>query len=131
MISSMLGEISLVVPTINKPSTRQVETILVCTGVYQKQNDLLYHLRNLFKENEKGDKSDANSTVGDSSSSINKKNDQSNSNLLDIDRNELRLALSRKNSFICYFENKLNIPDATVDNLKDAVDYILKFKEDL
>ena len=44
----------------------------------------------------------------------------------EIDKNELRNALSRKNSFISYFDDKDNIPDLTVDNLKDAVDYIIR-----
>ena len=38
---------------------------------------------------------------------------------------ELREALSRRNSFINYFENKLNMPDHTVANVLEAVTYIL------
>ncbi len=43
-----------------------------------------------------------------------------------IDSKEL---LSRQNSFINYFDNKLNVPDLIVDNLSDAVEHILQFKE--
>lgn len=40
--------------------------------------------------------------------------------------NELQEALSRRNSFINYFDNKLNVPDVTVPNLLDAVNYIIQ-----
>jgi hypothetical protein len=39
---------------------------------------------------------------------------------------ELKNALSRKNSFISYFDDRQNVPDVTVANLKEAVDYIVK-----
>lgn len=39
---------------------------------------------------------------------------------------ELKNAMSRKNSFISYFDDKLNVPDVTVNTFKDAVDYIVK-----
>lgn len=39
---------------------------------------------------------------------------------------ELQEALSRRNSFINYFDNKLNMPDVTVPNLLDAVNYIIQ-----
>ena len=43
-----------------------------------------------------------------------------------IDSNEL---LSRQNSFINYFESQHNVPDLIVDNLSDAVEHIIQFKE--
>lgn len=116
-------------------NSRQVEAILVCTGVYNPQNDMLVHLRGLFNdtgfsetsstdENNNSTKSTSISRT-DSSSRL-ARTESSASLSIEMDRRELRNALSRKNSFISYFDNKQNIPDLTVNNLKDAVDYIIK-----
>ena len=43
-----------------------------------------------------------------------------------LEKRDLQRALSRKNSFISYFDNKLNIPDLTFDNLLVAVEYIVR-----
>jgi hypothetical protein len=93
-------------------TTNKVESILVCTGVYNPQNDLFYHLSHLF------DESTLNQAQGD-------ENESESENLEKI---ELKKALSRKNSFISYFENKYNLPDLTVDNLYDAVQHIITDK---
>ena len=45
-----------------------------------------------------------------------------------LDKKELHTALSRKNSFISYFDNKYNSPDLTVKTLMDAVDHIIRQK---
>jgi hypothetical protein len=47
------------------------------------------------------------------------------SNVIGIEKTELKKAISRHNSFISYFENKQNVPDVTLNNLQDAVNYIL------
>ena len=52
----------------------------------------------------------------------------SNGNIVDLEKDELKKALSRKNSFISYFNNRYNIPDLTVDNLLDAVEHIITDK---
>lgn len=44
----------------------------------------------------------------------------------DLDGFELSLAMSRRNSFISYFDDQYNVPDHTFDNLKVAVDYIVE-----
>ncbi len=46
-----------------------------------------------------------------------KSRSSSSLNLVDKDKIELKSAMSRKNSFISYFDNKLNVPDLTVGNL--------------
>lgn len=113
-------------------SSGQVESILVCTGVYNPANDLLVHLRSLFndtlidsnnnqtEEGSKGESSDSNNNT------LVKVESTANLLVTDYDKRELRDALSRKNSFISYFDHPLNNPDLTVDNLKDAVEYIVK-----
>ena len=55
-----------------------------------------------------------------------KSRSNSTTNLIDKQKNELKSAMSRKNSFISYFDNKLNVPDLTVGNLLDAVNHIIK-----
>ena len=47
-------------------------------------------------------------------------------NLIGLEKSELKMAISRHNSFISYFQHKLNIPDFTVNNLLDAVKYIVE-----
>lgn len=119
-------------------STKPVESILVCTGVYNPQNDMLYHLKNIFDKSlnfgQTNETNNNNESVGSETcdgltlvvpdNKLVKK--ESCGNFLDIETLELRNALSRKNSFISYFDNKLNIPDITVDNLMDAVYYIVE-----
>ena len=113
-------------------ANKNVEAILVCTGVYQKQCDLLFHLNSLFNTKIKSpglskDSSQAEiitSNQGNCNIVVTKCDDDDND--LKIETTELRTLLSRRNSFITYFDNKLNIPDLTFDNLKDAVDYIVK-----
>ena len=64
-------------------------------------------------------------SMSSSTSSVLQRAD-SNASQLDLEKLELRKALSRKNSFISYFENKLNKPDMVFDNLKEAVEHIIK-----
>lgn len=120
---------SLAVPEffVNEPkNTEHVESILVSTGVYNPTNDLMVHLRSLF--NSSIDRNNNNECIGEN------KNKNSNipiirtesNNHVNLDKHELRDALSRKNSFISYFDDEENIPDLTVDNLKDAVDHIIR-----
>ena len=90
-------------------ATNKVESILVCTGVYNPQNDLFYHLSHLFDE-----------------STLN--SDESNESDVSLEKTELKKAMSRKNSFISYFDNKYNLPDLTVENLYDAVQHIITDK---
>ncbi|RNA32034.1 cat eye syndrome critical region 5 [Brachionus plicatilis] len=116
---------------LNQNLFKPVESILVCTGVYNPQSDMLYHLRNLF------DKSIRRSSINPDClpnefegitltvpQQITQK--ESSSNFLDVEALQLKEALSRKNSFISYFDNQCNIPDVTVDNLMDAVNYIIE-----
>lgn len=121
----------------NKP----VEGILVCTGVYNPQNDYLFQLRSLFEQSVhmEGDTNLTESNRDDEDNkscsslsvfmpSMSTHKSSSSTSVLLRDPNaaaELREALSRRNSFINYFENKLNMPDLTVPNLLDAVNYIL------
>jgi hypothetical protein len=103
---------------------KPVESILVCTGVYNPQNDYLFQLRNLFDQsmNLKLHEDETNGGLTltvPSSSAVKKELPKTNSAA------ELKQALSRRNSFINYFDNKLNIPDLTVPNLLDAVNYIM------
>ena len=119
---------SLSLNTVEKTS---VESILVSTGVYNPQNDLLYHLTHLFdeaiasKEPEPVEESDENPLFLRVSTLNSKSKNSSTTNLVDIEKNELRSALSRKNSFISYFDNRLNVPDITVGNFLDAVQLII------
>lgn len=115
---------------LSQSNLKAVESILVCTGVYNPQNDMLYHLKTIFDRNlslapehDEPNESDG-LTLVVPDRKISKK--ESSANFLDIEALELRDALSRKNSFISYFDNKLNIPDVTVDNLLDAVNYIVQ-----
>lgn len=123
---------SLVVPDFfggDPQRNKYVESILVSTGVYNPNNDLMVHLKNLFQTNVE---------ININQNEDNYHNDHTNNTLsvpiiktdsnnhFDMDKNELRNALSRKNSFISYFDDKDNIPDLTVDNLKDAVDHIIR-----
>jgi hypothetical protein len=115
-------------------ANKNVEAILVCTGVYQKQCDLLFHLNSLFNAKIKSPSISKEPSLNE----IVKQNEYNEENCniivnkcdddddLKIESNELRTLLSRRNSFISYFDNKLNIPDLTFENLKDSVDYIVK-----
>lgn len=122
----------------NQNAFKPVESILVCTGVYNPQNDYLFQLRSLFdqsislKHNDESLEKDLNNNndsltlvVPDKETSF-KKNVSSPNLLFTPSSAELREALARKNSFISYFDNKLNLPDLTVDNLLDAVNYIVE-----
>jgi hypothetical protein len=115
-----------------------IESILVSTGVYNPKNDLLYHLTHLFDEalakNNKSEEEQEEEESDESSFSSNtlflkvssiKSRSSSSLNLVDKDKIELKSAMSRKNSFISYFDNKLNVPDLTVGNLLDAVNHII------
>jgi HAD superfamily hydrolase (TIGR01456 family) len=113
----------------NSPSP--VESILVCTGVYNPQNDILFHLQNLFQHTSL---SDMNNNANDSyeSNRISRENslrslrNESNTSKSELEVRDLQMALSRKNSFISYFDNKLNIPDLTFDNALLAIEHIVK-----
>lgn len=118
---------------------QRVESILVCTGVYNPEADLLIYLRSLFNATHLG-RTDENETETekDSDSGVDTNNNSavaslnpfakraSNASLNIEELKELKGALSRKNSFISYFDDKQNIPDVTVNNLKDACEYIVK-----
>ena len=129
----------------NLSSTESVESILVCTGVYNPLNDLNYHLDNLFN-----DPNNNNNTLVDANNNNDEAEDlnvpvkcfymnPSNSNstnvlrknesivsLCEYEKNQLKKAMSRRNSFIDYFGNCYNNPDTTVDNLMSAVEHIIK-----
>lgn len=112
----------------------KVESILVCTGVYSKQSCLDFHLEALLLND-----TDCNNNVNEEAENKNRVafyqnsnnsstaslNTSANSGSVVIDKHELKRALSRKNSFIQYFEDRYNQPDLCVDNLLDAVNYIV------
>jgi hypothetical protein len=52
-------------------------------------------------------------------------NNNNHASSINFDRIELEAAMSCRNSFINYFENKYNIPDIKVSNILDAVNYIV------
>jgi hypothetical protein len=119
------------------PTESPVESILVCTGVYNPQNDLLFHLQNLFKTQTIFDLNNNIMTNSDQMSDSNYPSRQSsirsqrslrdeNQGETNMEQKDLHHALSRKNSFISYFDNALNIPDLTFDNLLVAVEYIVR-----
>lgn len=121
------------------PSHSPVESILVCTGVYNPQNDLLFHLQNLFQTQTMFDLNNNMITSGDFTNDSNLPSRQSSirsqrsirdesqlSQAENMEKKDLQRALSRKNSFISYFDNSLNIPDLTFDNLLVAVEYIVR-----
>lgn len=152
--------------SMKEKSQQPVESILVCTGVYNPQNDLLFHVRKLFgnKSSTKKSSSHRSHQVVDDHESMTTRNDdervitrgdsidssRSSSSMGNSDNsasdedederlierpreqseqfneNELAQALSNKNSFISYFEDKLNIPDHTFENLRHSVEYIIK-----
>ncbi len=95
---------------------KPVESILVCTGVYSPQNDVVYNTR----KQQEGKKENLADVYAD----------KEGSDEIAVDKHRIKAAQKnhglRKNSFINYFEDSLNIPDLTVNNLNDAVDYILK-----
>lgn len=110
----------------------KVESILVCTGVYSKQSCLEFHLEALLLNdadfnnniNEDGENRVAFYQNSNNSSTASLYTN-TNCNSVVIDKHELKKALSRKNSFIQYFEDRYNQPDLCVDNLLDAVNYIV------
>lgn len=110
---------------------KPAEGILVCSGVYNPHNDYLFHLRNLFSQSvrladEDAANDDDNENLTDVSIVVPSARKSSSTTSMSLkEQVELREALSRRNSFINYFDNKLNIPDVTVPNLLDAVNYIL------
>jgi hypothetical protein len=125
-------------------STTYVESILVCTGVYNPESDLIYHLNNIFNDNnnnvEVPDENNNNdcenlnekkcfyiNSSNSSSTHLLRKN-ESMCSLNEIEKNELKNAMSRRNSFIDYFGNPYNTPDLTVDNFLDAVNHIIRHK---
>lgn len=93
-----------------------VESILVCTGVYNPQNDLRFHVRKLLKDDE---------VAFSKSAAGGRLIELPQEEAEELNENELRRAMSH-NSFISYFDDKMNIPDHTFDNLRHSVDYILK-----
>lgn len=129
-----------------------VESILVCTGVYNPQNDFLFHIRKLLHPDSptnadsllrSDNKTMSNSTMilnatamdvssgGESSDAkVGQMRKNKSFNCLmqreELNPVELSTALSRTNSFISYFDDRLNVPDHTFDNLKYSVNYILK-----
>ena len=133
-------------------STDKVESILVCTGVYSPESDINYHLNNLFidvNNNNSMDLDENGNSTSCENLNVNKKSFYLNSNNSSTssmarrrmsregsvgsfasasEKSQIREALSRKNSFIQYFEGKYNTPDLCVDTLMDAVDYIIKDK---
>jgi hypothetical protein len=118
----------------NDPSTELVESILVCTGVYNQQSDMMYHLRTLFLDEENARrKYDSNNNPMSENNSQNEllqvPSREAHRRASDAEKSELKEALLRRNSFISYFDNKCNIPDITVDNLKEAVKHILNKKQ--
>lgn len=103
----------------NRVSIQPVESILVCTGVYNPQNDLLFHVRKLFAhQNQSVDQR----TVPEDDALVVRPLDENEQ----LNENELSEAFSNKNSFISYFDDKDNMPDHTFENLRHSVDYILK-----
>ncbi len=133
-------------------STDKVESILVCTGVYSPESDINYHLDNLFIDinnnpsmelDENGNSISCENLNTNSKSFYLNSNNSSTSSMARkrisressvasfasaLEKNQIREALSRKNSFIQYFEDKYNTPDLCVDTLMDAVDYIIRDK---
>ena len=117
---------SLAVPdplTIEIKKTIFVESILVSTGVYNPNNDLMVHLRKLFQTSKV--ENDAPVNKSEKCLSTVPVINIDTSFQTEIDKTELKRALSRKNSFISYFDDAENIPDLTVDTLKDAVSHII------
>lgn len=82
-----------------------VESILVCTGVYNPQNDLAFNMKKWQEEK--------------------KENVEELPVSCELEIKKQRSHF-RKSSFVNYFEDSMNIPDITVNNFNDAVDYILK-----
>ncbi len=114
----------------------RVESILVCTGVYNPENDLLVYLRSLFSATSLQDSESSSESSSPEKELIDANNNAASAisrhsrhassvSLRRDDLHELKSAMSRKNSFISYFDDKLNVPDVTVNTLKDAVDYII------
>lgn len=116
----------------NHKEKQPVESILVCTGVYNPQNDLLFHVRKLFEQKnaERGAQQVSSDNENDRFMADENDDDrlieQPREEKEELDENELSQALSNQNSFISYFDDKLNIPDHTFDNLRHSVDFILR-----
>lgn len=114
-----------------------VESILVCTGVYNPQNDLLYHVRRLFSHSQlpksRNQSTRSEMLLDSDERMVSNESDEDDCLVAkpeeepeQLNENELNQALSTKNSFISYFEDKFNLPDHTFDNIRHSVDYILK-----
>ena len=100
----------------------------MCTGVYNPKNDLLYHLDHLFDDTSKLHESFSDMSLKTKTKfvlSTNNSRRKSVPNLIGLDKKELKMAMSRHNSFISYFDNKLNLPDITVGNLYNAIRHII------
>lgn len=125
----------------NRLSQQPVESILVCTGVYNPQNDLLFHVRKLFSH--KSPKPVELKSTPESREVATSCSEDSHANgrvlaqdegLIEqpiepseeLDESDLSQAFSNKNSFISYFDDEFNLPDHTFDNLRHSVDFILK-----
>jgi hypothetical protein len=138
-------------------ANQAVESILVCTGVYNPQNDLIFNVRKLFNAshlsspplqplnttqqdladtnnnfmNDKlsfnaGNADDAENNSDENERAIRRHKSYNSFENDDINQIELSHALQRKNSFISYFDDQLNLPDHIFDNLKHSVEYIIK-----
>ena len=83
--------------SIRNSKQSQVESILVTTGVYNPHNDMQVHLKKMLEKCQN-----------------------------ECDRAEISEKVLQDNSFVNYFQNKQNIADLTVNNISDAVDYIVK-----
>ncbi len=107
----------------------KVESILVCTGVYSRQSCLDFQLESLFLDDYDNNNNNLNDSMDGRVSFYQGSNRSSSTSLYNnvgtIDKHELKKALSRKNSFIQYFEDKYNQPDLCLENLLDAVNYIV------
>jgi hypothetical protein len=107
----------------------KVESILVCTGVYSRQSCLDFQLESLFLDDYDNNNNNLNDSMDGRVSFYQGSNRSSSASLYNnvgtIDKHELKKALSRKNSFIQYFEDKYNQPDLCLENLLDAVNYIV------
>ncbi len=131
-------------------STDKVESILVCTGVYNPESDINYHLNNLFIDTNNNNTMEVDENgnnayyenLNNKSFYLNSNNSSTSSMVRNgisregslgsfanaLEKSQIREALSRTNSFIKYFEDKYNKPDLCVGTLMDAVDYIIQDK---
>lgn len=80
---------------------KEIETILVYTGVYNPINDILFHLKSLANKNILIDSEEGASEAGNKNGSV------------------------VSTPFISCAENKMCTPDLSFDNLLDAVHHIV------